>query len=230
MSMNVPALKVDFEKINENFRQGLIGPDEKVTGNTGTHYQGLGIADNAGTADDIAAFFCSYATETPETYFQQIDIFSKKGQAFFADLQKYSASINDDGYLSLDELQSWADENKYRGDINKVMQVLADVDNLLFGKGTMDIEYVDPAALDAPPTTEENGTEPTAPEEGDSELPEDDITKGDAPEDDTTKGDAPGDDTSKGISSLTDIIKGATKGVVGWMIDGVMGLGSWLFG
>lgn len=207
MSMNVPALKIDFEKISENFQQGLIGPNEKVTGNTGTHYQGLGVADNAANADDIAAFFSTYATEKPETYFQQIDIFSDKGQAFLSDLQKYSASINDDGYLSVDELQSWADQNKYRGDINKVMEVLADVDKLLFGKGTMDIEYVNPEDLEPAPTEE------TQPEEVPTEETEPETQQ----EDDES-------------SSLKGLIKGAVEGFVGWMANGLQGLGNWLFG
>ena len=65
---SVPALKVNFGKIEDNMAQGLIGKGGTVPGTTwgnGAQFTGLGLKSNSASAKDIAGFFSKYCETTP---------------------------------------------------------------------------------------------------------------------------------------------------------------------
>lgn len=205
--MYTPALGINIQGLNKNLQE--VGENKyAISGTTPKNFDGFGQVQNMCNTDDVAYFFSDYAKDAtnmngPGCNLQITTLGNDSGGRKL--IEDIVTRAGDDLLLSEEELQAWADEIGYTGDIKSVMEAMGDMDDYLCGKGTLDVEYVDSKVDEAT-----SATEPT-----DSTNPDENAT-------------ADADDDEN--NSLTGIIEGAVKGTAGWIADGLTGFWNWIFG
>lgn len=199
MSMNVPALGININALNNNLPKA--GENQfAIPGITPSNYEGFGQVQNMGNTDDVAYFFANYADDSTNMSGPGCNIrISTENQDSGGRKLIYDivSRAGDDAFLSEDELQAWADEIGFTGDIGGVMETMGEMDKWLCGEGTLDVEQVDPSTLN-PTEPESSEPEETNPDEA---IPEETNPN----ETDTTK--------TKKWPSVVDAMKGFFDGI-----------------
>lgn len=205
MTLEIPVLGINIQGLNKNLQN--VGENRfSIPGTTPKNFEGFGQVQNMSNTDDVAYFFADYAKDVTNMNGPACNLqITTDGQGSGGRklIDQIVTRAGDDFMLAQDELQNWADEVGYTGDLNSLMEAMANMDDFLCGKGTLDLEYLNPEE-----TTPSESTEPT--EENDQTDPKS-----------TNDNENP---------SLKDLVKGAIEGGVGWMVDGLLGLGKWLLG
>lgn len=186
MSMNVPALGLNINALNNNLPKA--GQNQfSIPGITPSNYEGFGQVQNMGNTDDVAYFFASYVDDSTNMNGPGCNIrisTASQDSGGRKLIQDIVSRAGDDAFLSEDELQAWADEIGFTGDIGGVMQTMGEMDKWLSGEGTLDVKYVDPSSLNPtePESTDPESTDPgqTDPETKSSDGPNSvaDVLKG----------------------------------------------------
>ena len=166
-------------------------------------FDGFGKVEDIDNSESVAYFFAQYAQENinkndPYSNLQiTVSDPSSGGMGLINDLLERSG---DDGYLSKRELQAWADEIGYTGDIAEIMEALENCDEWLFGENALDIQEVPVFEL-----SDSISCADTDKEEYQASA-EEEINNDNTEEQNNSK-----------ISKVTDLIKGSFSGIIGFV-------------
>lgn len=210
MAAQIPVVALNTKALDNNISQ--IGENKfAIPAKTPNNYKGFGQVQNMNNPEDTAYFFSKYADDSTNMNGPACNVIistenpDDKGRVLINDIKARSGQ---DGYLSHKEMQEWADEIGYTGDVVSIMQTMGEMDDWLSGSNTMNFEY-SPVDLD-----EDLGLlDKTTPEE-ETQPEENPLTESwdEARNDENT--------------SALDVFSTFTK----WVTDGISAIGDWLLG
>ncbi len=198
------ALVINTVAINKNLdSQSKDNGKANFEWRTPESFDGFGLTKDINDPNSVAYFFAQYASDINQAApYSNIRLHESTGiwdnEGYLTLVSDVIERAGEDKILSQDELQTWADEVGYTGDIIDIMTALEEVDKYICGENTMKIETVD---LQEPQEVEETTEETTEETEPDND------------------GESLGDTVGGAIGGVIDGVVGYIGGIANSTID-----------